>query len=1105
MPIDVTMTQEELPTKAAGIIHAVASAGTCSSATVARLQALLSEKHHGSRRERPNVAESQYTVPQRRSRARNPVGSKPCREPRVTIFEEPQKPTASLSARERGSLATQIFNITLQSLTTALKESPQIQPSKVEKHTVKATAPNSCSEDAEPNTKAPLKVISANRVAPLPHGKVHNRRLSTPEPNSRTPGLLAQAECACIALATLRSLQLSEASKVQTQFLQLENGMSALITKLIALGFYELAKEELKALKRSINAVHVVGNKTNTEPEGKQNENLPANLLQYSAPPSNGPLLSLIIASQFQALRLISATFRSGDIEAVLANLQIDSSNSLINLIERQVTGESPTCRAKVAQQLRSLCHLLLSICLKGSEADGRKDQGVKCCVDPKTIFQLQVLAFRTQAKWWAIARHEGNVSEETLKPFLKYLRAFCQHSLHSAPEKYRICQAGFAIISTLFNLPGSKSVRSFDSGLPPLFEILQEMARIAQECGNFSEADKWWAEAKSLLMQGEAPKHLRSALTCRMAIRYLKQPSTPRTKQDLQYQLASVANELKIDIIKNGGNIDCLAIAIHELRKVILSLMCDKSNGRLGIKSQLSQQMQMVCRSILLQGLQCLHKYLVLEADFKTPSDSMLYDNEAQLVWDITKSYIESIILLAKSSNSRCEDWSLAEPALQECIRIASSFQRISDLLPEWGTRCPWNSLYVKISNIYWGRFLQLHKIQSDTESLEEALTVSIDLLQKSSDTQQLTSLLPIRLEKQGMLYETKRDTRKAVIVYEQAIRILVAAGPLDATPEAAAHRPITELFGDDGAWHHLGRLLTAYAKAAMQVESGSASGSSTVIDDEKLTCSGRGILLEQQLNAIEELLASGIYTPRPSKNLLIIASTLLSIYDKHIFPVRRLRVCCRLLRISSIQESVLSPEVLNQLPQVVRPDVQDPRDHQDDGLRLFRMHLVANYNVLAELRKDTPNLDVMNQSLGIWSDLLKDHEENRVISCYVDDTLAWSLQVELLGEWLNASGHEALRVIALRLLSSIYAISPWAQIPTIMVTLSDLGAQYTKIGNIKEAGLALHKAQRYLEKERAHCDGITVCRWYLSYAEYLLCIGSVEERYTMPYLLVP
>ena len=1091
------MTQEELPAEAASIIHAVASTATCSSAAVARLKAVLLNRDHGLRQEQPVVAESQYKVLSTRPRPRNPVGSRRCREPRITILEEPQKSSGSLSARQKSNLATQVFNTTLQSLTAALKESPQIEHPKTGKSTVKATVSKSFSGDAELHTKAPLRLMSVNCVAQLPHEKAYKRPSSTPEPHSRPSGLLAQAECTCVALAALRGLRRSKVTKVETPLLQLENGMSALITKLIALGFYDLAVQELKILKKCIEELVIAGTQTSIEPEGGRNENLPVSLLQYSATAHNGPLLSLIITSQFQALRLLTATFCSGDMGAVLECLQVDSPNSIINLIERQISEESSSCRATAAQQLRSLCHIILGLCQKSPEADFHPSQNSKPCGNPDTTFQLQILAFQAQAKWWSISRHDGNVSEEVFEPFLRDLRAFCRRSVRPATEKYHTCRAGFAKIFSLFSIPGRKTVGCSDSDSQRLLEIYQELSCLALECSNLSEADQWLKEAKALLVQHNVPRYLGIALICRVAILYLRQPFGSQNDQEVQNQLASVASELSHDIIRKGENIDILANAIHELRKEILPLLYDVNGRGAATKSQLPQQMQICCRCILLQGLQCLRKHIVLEASNVPPGDNTQYDRKVQFVWDITKSYIESIILVAKSSIPINEDWDTAEATLQECIILASSLQRKGDLLskssPTWHYS---NSLLALISSIYWARFLQLQKDQANSDVSEGPLSLSIDLLQKSSDAERSMSLLPIRLEKQGMFYETKGDIQKAVISYKQAIHILLAAGVLDAAAEALAYKPISQLFCADGTWQHLARLLTAYAKVAMQVEGRPEADFNTVIDDQKLTCSGRGLLLEQQLNAIEAMLADGSHSTRLWFNLQSIASALLSVYDNQSFPVRRLRVCCRLLRISSIHDYLLPPEIVDQLPQDVRPDAQGVSLHQDDGLRPFRTQLVAGYNIFAEFRNYRPDLAVVSRSLETWSALLRGRLGNTAISCYVDDVSDWTLQLEVIAEWLNAHGHESLQVVALRLLSEIYDLSTSSHTSKMIATLSEIGAQYIKLGNTKEAGLALHKAQNYINRERTHCDELTVCRWYLSHAEYLLCIGSVEER---------
>lgn len=996
--------------------------------------------------------------------------------------------------RQKSSLAKQVFNATLQSLTVAAKEPGQNRLRKIGAKTTEVVVPGGSTKHVRPGIKAPLDPIPVNRLSTSPHKRKDNSSSSMPRENSRELGLHIQAVCACEALDALRRLELVNGPATDTPCLQLENGMSALISKLIALGFYGLASQELKILKARIDGSDFEGKSTRNGERLEDGLVSCASQLLYTAPDVNGPCLSLTITSQLQALRLISETDSAGDAKAILNYLDIDAHGSLVNLIEVQVALKLSDSQAKSVQQLRSLCHLILALCPKSSEMDYSSDQRRKCSVDSETVFCLQVLALQVQAKWWVIAGYEGNIFGEVLQPFSEYLSAFSQRPAGTAIEKYHTCRRGFNRISSAFKLQERKVLSSCEPRWQILLNIYQNLACLAQECSDSTAADQWWTEAQMILAQSKAPPYRLCALTCRKAIAYLRQPFSPRCDHDLQKKLFAVSNEMRPDVIRGTQNIDELVIASHDLRRAIMPLLHDTRKIDKAFSGNLPQETQFQCRRILLQVLQCLHEHIVENWCPTSTKTSTAQDRGNRCLGGVIKSYIESIVLLARSSACQDRNWEIFDEAIEECSKTLTEMQHIVSVELLFNTDAQYcDSIFVSMSEIYWTRFQLFQGDHVTIKGAERALGLSVTMLLRASNKQQIVSLLATRLEKQGLFYEKQNKYRQAASSYEQALGILLEGEISNSASAAAANHPISELFCQDGLLYHPGRLLTAHVKAVLQIQD-SDTTTGTVIDDEKLPKALRGLLLEQQLKAIEERVLSGHACLRLCRLLQHVMLCLLSIYDQQTFPIRRLRTCCRILGLCSISKVLLPQDTLNSLVGVRSDNAACAVHHQDRGLQKYETHLVASHSVSSQLLNEKPDLQVVVRTLEQWSGLLTAHSDYRSLCCYVDDLSSWLLQLDMITDLFGVNGYEVQRASALKLLHCVHLISGCFHGPAAISTLSDLGAQYTRIGNTKDAGLALHKAQRYLNSPE--CTDLETCRWHLAYAEYLLCISGIEER---------
>jgi separase len=293
----------------------VSSGSTCSSTTVSLLNSLLNAKLPPATIEATREPRGKPAKATRPKAGTLKVASKATK---VTVLEIPDAQSATLSIRERFGLATEVINATLRVLTEAIKSLPHQKRQSASKEG-QSLSRSPSGRDAVPHSvfNTPLQPRSHNQAANAP---TKTSRLSRTSSQVESSGLFAIAECARLGFSYLRSLQATKVVGAEIPPLQLENGMSALIGKLIALGFEDLAIKEIRILRRRLEAYRGEGK---YEPEGgsakqrdvKLEKEALASYLQFGNIDAGDAVLTLIVATQMHIIKLISSTKKPANIE----------------------------------------------------------------------------------------------------------------------------------------------------------------------------------------------------------------------------------------------------------------------------------------------------------------------------------------------------------------------------------------------------------------------------------------------------------------------------------------------------------------------------------------------------------------------------------------------------------------------------------------------------------------------------------------------------------------------------------------------------------------------------------------------------------------------
>lgn len=1093
---NITMTQKKLPARAANIQRAVASTTACTSATVESLRSFLAPAIKPPLQPKKSLA----NVPPSKGKGSSSQTVKAAvarvgKRSAVTILEVPGEQSDQIESKDRLVLATEVVNVTLKSLTDAIKNPPSERVAQAKRRPLaRSSSSSSFSNGVEAHSQTPLQPLCVNRLANSPGQKNRFRRSSSATSMKQTmDGLRAQAECARVGLATLRSFQCQKDPPSSLPYLQLESGMSALIAKMLALGFDDIALRELRILKRRLDVSRTAASGQGAAASAvslKKEENLdpktetPAEMLRFRNTSARGQLLSLIITTQLQLLRILASRRDPSSTEDALQHLQFSVPYSPANLIQRQLESDVPGSSDKVARQLESLTQALIALCPPVCSAEDDKTLASCNSLSPDTAFRIQLLAFQVRSTWWKISGHESDIAKEILDPFCRSLSSYSRRSKLTKAERYEIVKGAFQVIKECV-----ENVKGFRKEL--MFSTYQLLAETAQESSQISEAIGWVKEAKKSATTSTLSRTKVCSINCRLASLELRSlESDPG--DELITLLRDAARSLEGDLHGEPAELDEVLLAVASLRRSAFSVFQDRHRSSKAEETSAQSALVHACSDIVLLCARFLVRYVgggnSRSVHEKT---TMRREQRRRLAARFATSIIESVVAMARlSADSEAEKWKSLEIGLQDCFRLASSMaDSNTNENGATGGDSQASSFFASISNAYWYRYLHLKRSATDAKSCRECLLLSIELVRNRPLYEKLAGSLPLKLERFGLLCEEMRDYKKAADSYEEALHVELDSGLLRKATEAAATQSITKVLEQEGEQLPLSRKLSAYPRAALKaIDQGSRHQS--FYDPPGLSASERGVLLEQQLVALLSTLKIQGATPTTYAALNDIGTSLLSMYEQNTFPVRRLRVIVRLLGLLLTAPQALGNNLIDQC--LEEPAKAATGAHFDVGLLRFLPHLTTCRCLLIAMRQKSPDIKDLELVLSSWSKMAQRSVDWDSLQTQVFDIAEWLVYLEILGDYLDMLGLELYRVSALNITVMIYEAATPVQCSALVSKLSELGLQYVRLGYSGLAGSVLHKAQRYLEA--SDIGSKVKLRWHLSYAEYALVNGNLK-----------
>lgn len=1072
----------------------IGSTTTCTPATVAELESILVGKATETiQKENVKTKGSQLRSVQSVGRKKT-VGASA-----ATVSLEKQT-SAAIAPREKYILATEVANLSLKSLSDALKtqptrlSKPKPTPEADGTKPVKTRRAHSRSPSY---AQKPLQERSTSQAINTPTKPSSLRRslsYSSCMTSGPDPGLVATAECARVAFAYLRTPEAIKIAGKDAPALQLENGILALVGKLVAHGLDNIAMKELRVLKRrldqllGITRAESVGwpTKTKAEPNTTsvptEKESLAA-LLDFGDVDRKSPALPLVVTYQSYTLRLIGRIRRPRLVEEAWNCLKLSNPSSPAHL--QRHLAKASSADPKSIRQLESLAQAVLSLCPSTSSSeDVSADQ--ECLQTPPDVaFSLQHLAFKIRQWWWALAKHQGNEEKELLEPFSRCLATFARRSKLSAVKKYKIAVLLYTDLLGRGDNPGS-SRREHSDGVSL---ASKHLSSLAQSAGLTDEALRW-------LDTHESPDSSEESAT-KVSIRLVRRATLSfaallkgTVASDLETPISQALASFTASLDGSSPELDSLFMEVNSFRRMAYKALSESLQG--GPREYRPSQLQHQALRIIYASVHFCARYLgSMKAIDSDPKYQAGYSQRVTTVAKCVKNLVDSVCLCSKLNVESDPEshWIDLDALLQDSFAILQhfteqttrSFQSPEEL----------HHPFVKLSNAYWAVHLQLKVANGITNPSIQAMQRSVDILRLRPLMERQSGLLPMKLERLGEALDSTNRGHESREVYSSCIRNLIDTGIVSKATELAAKLPISQIFESNRPESALGRVVKSYQRTF--IKNGLRDDVELAFfDDVKLPVASRGLLLEWQLSLYAKALTKNrSWDPKLNRSIQAIPRLLLNLYTVDHFPIRLLRTRIMHLQLSLAHPDILSPSLIQFSAEAIEDIVY--AETEDQGLVNYASHLNAQFKFKTAVQESPPSIDAVHDCLSTWQSLLESAASWEELSSRIDNTELWLADLQAATDYLAAKGEEYTCLPVLHLLVKAQELQNNVNLSQLIIDLCTMGTQLLRLGYSGKAGLVFAKARPLTLRSTTSTEANL--QFHLGYAEYLLEIGNVTK----------
>ena len=886
------------------------------------------------------------------------------------------------------------------------------------------------------------------------------------------------AECTRTAFACLRSLQVAKALDPPLPPLQLENGMSVLIGKLITLGLDDLAIREIRLLKRRLLPDPAQKKTATAAPLAAPTF---AELLDFDGCTLSGPRLMLAITTQLHILRVLGSSRKHFQIVAAIPVIASKDTTSPLNLALLAAAESSDVKHIeKLSKHLQAVSEVLLSLCPSISSSEDTAANEPRLSVAPEIAIKLQAQAFKCRQSWWKLAGHKGDTSKELLDPLIRCLTAYARRSDQSRIEIYN------TVKGTLEDLVGSSAVMVEKCDKTTTAGLYRLLASAAKDAGMFQDAINWTTNYGKNLLDGSPSNAQRCAYIARLISLKLRHEVRAADEENLILELLK---DLENPFKGSANDIDDMVAEVSLARRAAGGILTKMKDDNL----EFSASLKKMCEELITVCPKLLLRYLGSPPKPNSTTKEMIrYSQLIQLVAESAMHTIDSVLFLVKQQSIEGQiSWDVYDSRLQECLLLHRRIFMSDDISSQTGHNPP--AYHVRISNLYYSYYLKLRNSSeaekvSDTQQLR-CLRRSTDCIRGLSQKEKVAACLCIKLQRLADCYKQKARYDELLETLIEMRNEYVEQGFLQAVADISVRIPIALAWANSEGSAALANVIKSIAKTCVKYSKRAEAGlfTETTWSDEQ-----RATVLEQLLSILSDM-----HDVESQVILRNVMHDLLSIYHADLYPYRRLRTLTNMYAFELNRNLVVVDNLEAELMLMCHQELVLVATKDSELMRY-----VPNMSMLAEtayeVRQIKPDLNVFARSLTQWSTLCSRCKTLEELQEQVEDISLLVTHLATLSDFFQVKGCDELRLSTLRLVNDInHILGVPAKSDALVRGLSTLGLQWLVFGYSGKAGMMFDKA-----KELCQGGGIsstTTIELHISYAQYLLAVNSHERWYAL------
>ncbi|KAJ5698312.1 hypothetical protein N7462_000317 [Penicillium macrosclerotiorum] len=1032
---------------------AVRSTTTCSDATVLSLQTLLRGSSKAPGKPARRNTKSTKDTPATTSRTKTSRATKTRTTADVALHTITNQEGPSLSPQEKLVLATEVFNVTLKTLTDASKLSMT-------------------KRQTTPADNVSMKSEKTN-------GTIVDK------------GVYSAAECARLALATLRSLKTDQTTG-EFPNMQLEQGVCVLVGKLISLGLNEMACRELRSLKRRIQQHLDAQRKRKKTTDAKETvdddtgKERMSDLLTFSNIANAQSLYGLLVSFHANAMRLFASEKRPSTIQKLYPMLQLSDPSSPAQVISAALKAGSLT-NDKAALQLQLLSNTVLSL---GSVKSVSDDELTNTdLLKPITALNLQLLSLEIRCLGWKISGHICDESREIFDPLLRYLGGFSHRS--QGIEKAEFAGV-WKTITRVQSAAAELKKTSLDSkDMNTAAKIMTVLGQLALDAGCFDESLKMFAKAIPPLSTSQSL--CLATVRCKIAsVHFQALKSSKKFLDGALKSMDEAAAALGLQLRGNATDLDELLVESARLKKLSLSWFgkaiaktFKDDEEKNGVASQVREYLQAFLRF--------LRRYVGRRpGEDSDPKELEIFNNRISMSKNIIFAGVDSAIAVGKLSiMSHRPPWDDMLPILTDSHRLLMSLQPADEDSDESMAESIGSGL-VKLSNLFWSRYIKEKEVGQGYRDLLPLLKQSTQLLSGCAPSHRTTAFAALKFERTAQLYlegNMYTDSEKS---FRQSIAEYIDCGTLDLIAERnLGCIPNSSDQDAQSPGFMLGRVLTAFLKMKLR---GKGSKSSSIYDDTELEPEKRGTLLEWQMGLLCDL--HGYCSSQDDFQSFIspLVATILDIYSPELYPIRHGRVVLSALRFALEHPKALDTDLTQRLMMEGNEALNcEVEINQDTDLASFAAHITNSLRIILGFHQGKIDVGQIDSTLASWSSILRQCVDWKSLVLRISDPDYWILQLKALVDYTEIHGLWKAQLNSLELILHAAELRQSNDISDAILILARLVFQHCRLGHCQQASELLSRGEQYLAQHNVSSQANI--SYNIARVEYLIETGEIDK----------